>query len=30
MNVKKTKLVVFNFGDPCQEFVFESDVIKRV
>jgi len=30
MNVKKTKVMVFNFGDPCQEFVFEGDVIKRV
>jgi hypothetical protein len=30
MNVKKTKVMVFNYVDPCQEFVFESDVIKRV
>jgi hypothetical protein len=30
MNVKKTKVMVFNFGDPCQEFVFEGDVIERV
>jgi hypothetical protein len=22
--------MVFNFADPCQEFVFESDVIERV
>jgi hypothetical protein len=28
--VKKTKIMVFNFADPCQEFVFESDIIKRV
>ncbi len=30
MNVKKTKVMVFNFADPCQEFVFESDVIECV
>ncbi len=30
MNVKKTKVMVFNSTDPCQEFVFESDVIKCV
>ncbi len=30
MNVKKTKVMVFNYVDPCQEFVFEGDVIKRV
>ncbi len=30
MNVKKTKVMVFNFVDPCQEFVFEGDVIKHV
>jgi hypothetical protein len=30
MNVKKTKVMVFNFDDPCQEFVFESDIIERV
>jgi hypothetical protein len=30
MNVKKTKVMVFNSVDPCQEFVFERDVIKHV
>ncbi len=30
MNVKKTKVMVFNYADPCQEFVFEGDVIERV
>jgi hypothetical protein len=30
VNVKKTKVMVFNFVDPCQEFVFEGDVIKHV
>ncbi len=30
MNVKKTKVMVFNFADPCQEFVFEGDVIECV
>jgi hypothetical protein len=30
MNVEKTKAMVFNFVDPCQEFVFKSDVIERV
>jgi hypothetical protein len=30
VNVKKTKVMVFNFVDPCQEFVFKGDVIKRV
>jgi hypothetical protein len=30
MNVKKTKVMVFNSIDPCQEFVFEGDVIERV
>ncbi len=30
MNMKKTKVMVFNFADPSQEFVFESDIIKRV
>jgi hypothetical protein len=29
MNVKKTKVMVFNFVDPCQEFVFKGDIIKR-
>ncbi len=30
MNVKKTKVMVFNYVDPCQNFVFKSDVIERV
>jgi hypothetical protein len=30
MNMKKTKIMVFNFVDPCQEFVFEGDIIVRV
>jgi hypothetical protein len=30
VNVKKTKVMVFNFVDPCQEFVFEDDVIECV
>jgi hypothetical protein len=30
MNVKKIKIMVFNSIDPCQEFVFEGDVIKHV
>jgi hypothetical protein len=30
MNVKKTKVMVFNFANPCQEFVFESDIIEHV
>jgi hypothetical protein len=30
MSVKKTKVMVFNFVDPCQEFVFESDIIAHV
>jgi hypothetical protein len=30
VNMKKTKVMVFNFVDPCQEFVFEGDVIKHV
>jgi len=28
--VKKTKVMVFNFVDPCQKFVFEGDIIERV
>jgi hypothetical protein len=28
--MKKTKVMVFNFVDPCQEFVFEGDVIECV
>jgi hypothetical protein len=30
VNVNKTKVMVFNSIDPCQEFMFESDVIKHV
>jgi len=30
VNVKKTKVMVFNYADPCQEFVFEGDVIEHV
>jgi hypothetical protein len=30
MNVKKTKVMVFNCVNPCQEFVFEGDIIERV
>ncbi len=30
MNVKKTKVMVFNSVDPCQEFVFEGDIIEHV
>ncbi len=30
VNVKKTKVMVFNSVDPCQKFVFEGDIIKRV
>jgi hypothetical protein len=30
MNVKKTKVMVFNSTDPCQKFVFEGDVIEHV
>jgi hypothetical protein len=30
LNVKKTKIMAFNFADPCQEFVFEGDIIKHV
>jgi len=30
MNMKKTKVMVFNYANPCQEFVFEGDVIERV
>jgi len=30
MNMKKTKVMVFNFVDPCQKFVFEDDIIKHV
>jgi hypothetical protein len=30
VNVKKTKVMVFNFADPCQKFMFEGDVIECV
>jgi hypothetical protein len=30
MNVEKTKVMVFNYVSPCQEFVFKGDAIKRV
>jgi hypothetical protein len=30
VNVKETKVMVFNFANPCQEFVFEVDIIERV
>jgi restriction endonuclease S subunit len=30
MNVNNTKVMVFNFVDPCQEFVFKGDVIEHV
>jgi hypothetical protein len=30
MNVKKIKVMVFNFIDPCQQFVFKCDAIERV
>jgi hypothetical protein len=30
MKVKKTKVMVFNFFNPCQKFLFEGDIIKRV
>ncbi len=30
MNVEKTKAMVFNFVDPCQEFMFKGDVIESV
>jgi hypothetical protein len=29
VNMKKTKIMVFNFTDPCKEFVFKGDVIER-
>jgi len=28
--MEKTKVMVFNFTDLCQEFVFEGDIIERV
>jgi hypothetical protein len=30
MNVKKTKVMVFNSANPCEEFLFEGDVIECV
>jgi len=30
VNMKKTKVMVFNFIDPYQEFMFEGDVIECV
>jgi hypothetical protein len=30
VNVKKTKVMVFNSVDPCQKFVFEGDIIECV
>jgi hypothetical protein len=30
VNVKKTKIMVFNSIDPCQEIMFEGDVIEHV
>jgi hypothetical protein len=30
VKVKKTKVMVFNSTNPCQEFMFEGDVIERV
>jgi len=30
MNVKKTKVIVFNSVDPCQKFLFKGDIIERV
>ncbi len=30
VNVEKTKAMVFNSVDPCQEFVFKGDTIERV
>jgi hypothetical protein len=30
VNVKKTKIMMFNFVDPCQKFVFEGDIIECV
>jgi len=30
VNVKKRKVMVFNSVDPCQEFMFEGNVIERV
>ncbi len=30
MNVKKEEVMVFHSTDPCQKFVFESDVVEHV
>ncbi len=30
MNVEKSKAMVFNSIDPCQEFVFKGDAIEKV
>ncbi len=30
VNVKKTKVMVFNSPNPCQKFVFEGDIIEHV
>jgi hypothetical protein len=30
VNVEKTKAMVFNYVDPCQEFVFKGDAIESV
>ncbi len=30
VNVKKTKVMVFNSVDPCQKFVFKGDINERV
>ncbi len=30
MNMKKTKVMMFNFADSCQEFVFKGDVTECV
>jgi hypothetical protein len=30
VNVKKTKVMVFNFADSCKEFMFKGDVIEHV
>ncbi len=30
MNVEKKEAMVFNFVDPCQEFVFKGDAIEKV
>jgi len=30
VNIKKTKVMVFNSTDPCQKFLFEGETIERV